>query len=84
MPKKVPLVAIGVKREGVTIYPKVGEPFDFTDAELKDLTKLSKETKSDYFRSTVNEDGSKDDKPSKQDKADGKTTGKTAGEDENL
>lgn len=72
MPKKVPLVSIGVKREGVTVFPKVGEPFDFTDEELKDLTKLAKETKVDYFRSTVNEDGSKEPKTAKVSKADEK------------
>ena len=57
MAKKVPLVSVGVKRDGITVFPKIGEPFEFTDAELKDLTKLSKETKVDYFRAPVNEGG---------------------------
>lgn len=55
--KKVPLHRIGVQRQGVTVYPEIGKPFDFTAEELTSLDKLSGETKIDYYRSPVNETG---------------------------
>ncbi len=77
MAKKIPLVRIGVQREGKTIYPEIGVVFEFTKEELTDLNRLSGETKVDYFRDPVNEDSGET--PSK------KVVGiKTAGGDSNL
>lgn len=56
MPKKVPLIRIGVQREGVTVYPEIGKPFDFTKEEVADITKLAENDKADYIRNPVNED----------------------------
>lgn len=56
MPKKVPLVSIGVSRDGVTVNPPVGKAFDFTVDELRDLDKMSSTTLVDYYRDTLNED----------------------------
>lgn len=56
MAKKIPLVRIGVQRNGVTVYPDLGIAFDFTKEEITDLSRLSDETKVDYFREPVNED----------------------------
>lgn len=56
MPKRIPLSAIGVQRNGKTIYPKVGEVFDFTAEEVADLVKLEKSSKTSLIRKPVNED----------------------------
>ena len=53
--KKIPLVSIGVQRDGKTMYPEIGKPFDFTVNELADLDNLAATTKDDYYRDPVNE-----------------------------
>lgn len=55
MTAKIPLVSIGVKRDGKTIHPEIGKVFDFTDDEIADVDKLSAATGVDYFRDPVNE-----------------------------
>lgn len=60
MPKKVPLISIGVKRGDDTVYPEIGKPFDFTKEEIADIEKMAKAAKTSYFRDTVNEDGDDD------------------------
>ncbi len=55
MPKLIPLIAIGVLRDGVSLNTPVGVPFDFTEGEVSDLDKLSAATKQDYYREPVNE-----------------------------
>lgn len=55
MPKKVPLIRIGVQRQGVTVYPEIGKPFDFTKEEIADITKMEA-GKAEYIRNPVNED----------------------------
>lgn len=54
--KKIPLVAIGVMRDGKSVIPEIGKAFDFTAVELADLEKLTETTKVDYVRDPVNED----------------------------
>lgn len=56
MPKRVPLSAIGITREGKTLYPTIGEPFDFTASELDDIRALEKITKNSIVRKIINED----------------------------
>ena len=68
--KLVPLVSIGVQREGATIYPPVGKAFDFTEGEKDDLDKLAASTKLDYYREPVNEESGVE---AKATKAKGKT-----------
>lgn len=57
MPKKVPLISIGVAREGKTVFPPIGQPFDFTKEEVADMEALSKKDGNTYFRNPVNEGG---------------------------
>lgn len=56
MPNKVPLARVGVSRQGVTIYPEIGKPFDFTKEEIADMNALTAKTQIDYYRSPVNEE----------------------------
>lgn len=56
MPKRIPLVAIGVTRDGKTIYPEVGKVFDFTNDEARDLNGLGKATGNPLIRQPQNED----------------------------
>lgn len=56
MPKKVPLVSIGVARDGKTVYPPIGKPFDFTKEEVADMDKLAKSDRKEYYRDPLNED----------------------------
>lgn len=63
MPKRIPLGAIGVTREGKTVYPAIGtatagEPFDFTDAELKEIAQLEKASGNQLVRKLIVEDNS--------------------------
>lgn len=55
MPKKVPLISIGVAREGKTVFPPIDQPFDFTKEEVADMEALSKKDGNTYFRNPVNE-----------------------------
>lgn len=58
MAMRVPLSAVGVQREGKTVYPPVGKPFNFKDEELKQLTALEKRTGKKLVRKLVVEQGS--------------------------
>lgn len=63
MPKRIPLGAIGVTRNGKTVYPAIGtatigEPFDFTDAELKEIAQLEKASGNQLVRKLIVEDNS--------------------------
>lgn len=60
MPKRIPLGAIGVTRNGQTVYPKIGtatsgEPFDFTAEEIVEITKLEKTSGTQLLRKLMNE-----------------------------
>lgn len=37
MPIRIPMHSIAVVREGQTIIPEIGRPFEFTDAEIQDV-----------------------------------------------
>jgi hypothetical protein len=37
MPKRIVKSSVMVQRGGKLVYPQVGQPFDFTDAELKSI-----------------------------------------------
>lgn len=56
MPKRIALVAIGVTRNGKTIYPEIGKSFDFTAEEVAELNALGKASKIAHIRVPVNED----------------------------
>lgn len=70
MPKKVPLVSIGVARDGKTVFPAIGEPFEFTDAEVSDMSNLKAKTGIEYFRNPVNETVEPEAKSKKSGKSD--------------
>lgn len=72
MPKKVPLISIGVARDGKTVFPEIGKPFDFSKEEVSDMEALAKADKKEYFRDPVNEDGDAAPAAKKADKKDGK------------
>ncbi len=61
MAKRVPLGAIGVTREvrgkKTTVYPTIGEPFDFTDDELKSINAMAKASGNELVRKLVVEGG---------------------------
>ena len=82
MVTKIPLVSLGVQRDGKTVYPKIGKPFEYTAEEITAMNDIKKETKVDQYRNPVNEtadvdgDGKPDDKKkggkgTKTDKKDG-------------
>lgn len=63
MPKRIPLGAIGVTRNGKTVYPAIGtattgEPFDFTADELAEITALEKASGNQLVRKLIVEDTS--------------------------
>lgn len=68
--KKVPLIRVGVLRDGKTVYPEIGKPFHFTEGEVSDLQKLSEAAGQDYLREPVNET---EDEPVEKKPAAGKT-----------
>jgi membrane protein involved in colicin uptake len=37
MATKIPLTSIGVTRDGKTVFPEIGKPFEFKADEVKDL-----------------------------------------------
>lgn len=41
MPKRVPAQSITVARQGKMVVPKIGEPFEFTADEIKDVERLN-------------------------------------------
>lgn len=60
MPKRIALVAIGVTRDGKTVYPEVGTdkdgvPFDFSAEEITYLEKLQKDNDIPMLRALRNE-----------------------------
>lgn len=85
MPKKIPLVSIGVQRNGKTVYPEAGVAFDFTKEEVTELTALSEKTKVDYLRDPKNEapEVSAEKAADKKDEKKGSKGGK-GGNDDNL
>lgn len=65
MPKRIPLGAIGVTRDGKTVYPAVGtaisgEPFDFTAEEIAEIVKLEKASGNQLLRKLIVETSSDD------------------------
>lgn len=60
MPKRIPVVAIGVTRNGVTVYPTVGKVFDFTAEEVAEINALEKASKVQHIRKPINEGGEED------------------------
>lgn len=44
MPKRIPNHTIRIQRDGQTVTPTIGKPFDFTDAEVKQLLALNPES----------------------------------------
>lgn len=67
MPKRIPLGSIGVTRDKKTVYPKVGEPFDFTAEEVAQINALEKKSGNKLFRKPVNEDPGQNTPPSDPD-----------------
>lgn len=53
--KLIPLVAIGVSRDGQSVRPVIGKPFDFTADEKADLDRIHKEHGVESYREPVNE-----------------------------
>jgi len=60
MPKRIPVVAIGVTRNGVTVYPTIGQVFDFTAEEVAEINGLEKASKTQHIRKPINEGGEED------------------------
>lgn len=60
MPKRIPVVAIGVTRNGKTVYPTVGKVFDFTAEEVAEINALEKASKVQHIRKPINEGGEED------------------------
>lgn len=65
MPKRIALGAIGVSRDGKTVYPPIGtevsgEAFDFTAEEIAEITALEKASGNRLVRKLIAEgdDGS--------------------------
>lgn len=58
MPKRIPLGTIGVTRDNKTVYPKIGQLFDFTADEVAQINALEKSSGNKLFRKPVNEDQS--------------------------
>lgn len=60
MPKRIALGAIGVSRNGVTVYPPIGtettgEAFDFTAEEIAEINGLEKASGNRLFRKLIAE-----------------------------
>lgn len=60
MPQRVILAAIGFPRNGKTVYPEIGQPFDMTSGEIEEITKLEKASGNQMIRKLVNESGDDD------------------------
>lgn len=56
MPKRIPLGAIGVTREGKTVYPTVGQVFDFTSEEVAEINALEKASGNQLIRKPIVEE----------------------------
>ena len=55
MPIRCPVKAVGVSRDGITVWPTLELPFDFTPKEVADLSDLTKVSGIVYLRKPVNE-----------------------------
>ena len=53
--KLIPLVSIRVLRDGQSIAPVIGKPFDFTADEKADLDKIHAEHNVESYREPINE-----------------------------
>lgn len=53
MPKMIPLHTVMIGREGKTIIPTIGKVFDFTKAEVDEITEVNKTA----LREPINESG---------------------------
>lgn len=53
--KLIPLVSIRVLREGQSIAPAIGKPFEFTDGEKADLDRMQAEHNVESYREPINE-----------------------------
>lgn len=51
----VPLVSVGVSRNNTIVYPTIGEPFEFTEAEVNDMDKLAKASGKKHYRAPKDE-----------------------------
>ncbi len=60
MPKRIPVVAIGVTRNGKTVYPTIGQVFDFTAEEITEINALEKASGVQHYRKPINEGGEED------------------------
>lgn len=61
MPKRIPVVAIGVTRNGKTVYPTIGQVFDFTAEEITEINALEKASGVQHYRKPINEGSEADD-----------------------
>jgi hypothetical protein len=41
MPKRIPVQGVIVQRDGKSFMPKLGEPFEFTQAELDEIAEIN-------------------------------------------
>lgn len=53
--KLIPLVSIRVLRDGQSVAPVIGKPFDFTAEEKTDLDKIHAEHNVESYREPINE-----------------------------
>lgn len=53
--KLIPLVSIRVLRDGKSVAPAIGKPFDFTAEEKADLDKIHAEHNVESYREPINE-----------------------------
>lgn len=53
--KLIPLVSIRVLRDGQSVAPTIGKPFDFTADEKADLDKIHAEHNVESYREPINE-----------------------------
>lgn len=53
MPKRIPLGAIGVTRNGKTVYPTIGQVFDFTSDEVAEINGLEKASGTQLMRKPI-------------------------------
>lgn len=53
--KLIPLVSIRVLRDGQSVAPVIGKPFDFTAEEKADLDRIHTEHNVESYREPINE-----------------------------
>lgn len=69
MPQRIPMQTVIVRRNGKSVVPEIGKPFDFTPDELETINRVNPEA----VRKLVNEGAVASDK---SDKKDGRKGGK--------